>query len=42
MEDRGDTVAVVFTKPVANTDGVVSELSGYSQKAIGAAIGETQ
>lgn len=42
VEDRGDTVAVVFIKPGANTDGVVSELSGYSQKAIGAVIGETQ
>jgi hypothetical protein len=42
VEERKDTITVVITKPGADTDGVVREMSGYSQKAIGAAIGETQ
>jgi hypothetical protein len=42
VEERKDTVTVVIAKPGADTDGVVRELGGYSQKAIGAVIGETQ
>ena len=42
VEERNNTIAVVFTKPGAEPNGVVSEMSGYSQKAIGAVLGESQ
>lgn len=42
VEERDHTVTVVFTKPGATRDGVVRDMAGRSQKAIGAVVGESQ